>query len=137
MKTFFLALLVFVGLFGCRQKDAPALLSNAESYMLEHPDSALLLLQSTSVSQFHNKADRAKYAFLYSQALDKNYIDLESDSLIRIAVDFYNKHGSPGQKAWATFYQARVFENAHDIERAIELFLKAEAYIKGYEAYLS
>jgi len=40
----------------------------------------------------------AKYALLLSQALDKNYIDLQSDSIIAPAVRYYENHGTPDER---------------------------------------
>ncbi len=45
--------------------------------MQARPDSALGLLCDADTTGF-TRADRAKYALLLSQALDKNYIDLQA-----------------------------------------------------------
>ena len=43
---------------------------------------------------------RADYALLLTQARDKNYLDsLQSDSLIKIAVDYYKDDGVKAGKA--------------------------------------
>lgn len=138
MKTIFsIVLLLVIGFTGCQRKDCLSALANAANLMNEHPDSALRTLQTISTDDLNKKSDRAEYALLYSQAIDKNYIDSDNDSLIRIAVDYYDRHGSATQKAWAYFYQARIYENAGDIETAMSLFLKAESHAeKNKEYYL-
>ncbi len=49
----------------------------AKRLMQARPDSALGLLCDADTTGF-TRADRAKYALLLSQALDKNYIDLQA-----------------------------------------------------------
>ena len=57
-------------------------LNRAEVLMNDHPDSSLNLLRTLSFDDFQKESDRARYALLHSQALDKNYIDVTNDSLI-------------------------------------------------------
>ncbi len=121
---------------GCAEYSSTLpLLKQAEMLMEECPDSALIVLESTSLKQIVRRGDRAKYALLYSQALDKNYIDSDNDSLIRIAVDYYDQHGSTTQKAWALFYQARIYENRGDTDDAMSLFLEAESFAEQTGEY--
>lgn len=63
-------------------------LSRAETLLQDAPDSALNILQSIEPDKIRKDRIRAEYALLYSMALDKNYIMVESDSLIRIARNF-------------------------------------------------
>ena len=116
-------------LFGCenpRQKP----LRDVWSYIKERPDSALTALEQYSVESFTRRKDKAEYALLKSIALDKNYIDLTSDSLIRVALDYYDVHGSPRQKMFSWFYLARVQFNARDYNQAIVSLERAEDYLK-------
>ena len=46
-----------------------------ESYIEEKPDSALVTLEPIDLSELSGKEEKAKYALLYSMALDKNFID--------------------------------------------------------------
>ena len=66
------------------------LLVHAEECMEIHPDSALRLLKQIPHPDRLHESQQADYALLLTQAQDKNYMDsLQSDSLIRIAVDYY------------------------------------------------
>ena len=65
------------------------ILKNVESYISDRPDSALTVIQSIGADDLSSRELKAKHALLLSQALDKNFIDLTSDSLINIAVDYY------------------------------------------------
>ena len=46
-----------------------------------------------------------------SEALDKNYIDIESDSLIRGAVDYYDTHNDRHSAMLAWYYEGLVLKN--------------------------
>ena len=81
-------ILLFLMITGCRkQYPVEEKLLQAETVMNEYPDSALNLLKGIAQTELQTREHHARYALLYSQALDKNYIDLTNDSLINIAVD--------------------------------------------------
>lgn len=54
-------------------------LQTATSLMQERPDSALSILRDLNPQNIVRQRKRAEYALLYSQALDKNYIDETND----------------------------------------------------------
>lgn len=83
-------------------------LYKAETLMLEHPDSSLNILEEIRIDRIRGRKNRAKYALLYSQALDKNYIDVENDSIIRVARDYYAHRGSNEERAQAFYYYGIV-----------------------------
>ena len=92
--------------------------------MDDRPDSALVILSHVKTPLRSTKQE-AKYALLLSQAYDKNYIDLTTDSLINIAVDYYKKHGPLEDRMKAWFYLGRVQSNAGDYSKAILSFNRA------------
>ena len=114
--------------WGCRQTDVTQVLDRAETCMAERPDSSLYLLRTLDKRHISGSLLKARYALLYSQALDKNYIDVDNDSLIRVAVDYYKGHGTSHEKALAYFYLGRVYDNAGDETRATEAFVEAETH---------
>ena len=71
---------------------------------------------------------KARFALLYSMALDKNCIDIASDSVINCAVKYYSRFGSPGDKLLAHYYHGVTFLNAADIDKAMDCFVKADRY---------
>ena len=102
-------------------------LDDIESCLSEHPDSALSVLDSLSTADIQGREANAKFALLYSMALDKSHIDATDDSLINIAVDWYRKHGTADERLKSYYYQGRVYQNAGDNEAAMESFVRAEA----------
>ena len=97
--------------------------------MKTSPDSALVLLQKVDLNSVIGKKERAQYALLYSQALDKNFIDLQNDSLINIALDYYMYHGSDEDKLHSLYYRGRIEQNRGDWISAISFFLRAQEYV--------
>lgn len=68
-------------------------LQSAETVMEESPEQALEILDSLDPTGLSTDKARAKYALLMSMALDKNYVDLTTDSIITPAVKYYRHHG--------------------------------------------
>lgn len=102
----------------------------AESQMQVAPDSALTTIMSVDRRHLRTSKDKARYALIYSQALDKNYIDVANDSLTRIAADFYDKYGPARKRILAKFYHGRVLRNSGDYIKAMLAFLDAEQDIE-------
>lgn len=105
-------------------------LTQAESLMVEHPDSALNVLQNIDTTMLQSVEDKALYALLYTQAEDKNYIDNADDSIIRIAVDYYKDSDDKYHKMLSYYYSGRIQENAQIYSKAIVNLLKAEEIAK-------
>ena len=100
-------------------------MENIGSYINTNPDSALNELKKIDISSLHIKKDKARYALLYSIALDKNYIDLTHDSIIKPAVEYYLNHGTENDKAYTYYYLGRIYENKEDYEEAMLCAVKA------------
>ena len=74
---------------GCYNREQTPRLSEAEKLMQNNPDSALAILQKLKPEG--NRAEQARYALLYSEALEKKQMKVTDDSLIRQAWQYY-KH---------------------------------------------
>lgn len=75
MKVLYTALLALLLFPSCRRQsgDIDSFLHNAESLMNEHPEDALSIIRHIDRRKIYSSASEARYALLYSQALDKNY----------------------------------------------------------------
>ena len=100
-------------------------LAEIEEIMNDHPDSALYRLQQIDTNTLNTDRREALYRLLYSQALDKNYIDIASDSIIAPAVEYFNGSDDEYHKLLATYYYGVVKENAGQRSSAICTFMKA------------
>jgi len=94
--------------------------------MQERPDSALVLLERIDPSSLHSRYGKARYALRYSQALDKNYIDVDKDTLISQALTYYQRRGCRQDQALAYYYYGRVYENAGNVDSAIIRYTNVE-----------
>lgn len=102
-----------------------AALRDIESYIEHSPDSALTALRNLDSSILDTRHLRARHALLHSIALDKNYIDLTTDSVIAPAVSYFSRKGSPDDRFKSFYYLGRIHQNAGRDEEAMELFVKA------------
>ena len=111
-------------------------LSLVEKCMEVAPDSALNLLKRIpNPEALHGKA-QADYSLLMTQAMDKNYIKPESDSLIAIAVGYYGSHDENWiAKGKAFFYYGRVMTELNRPEDAMRYYLKARSIFEGSKEY--
>ncbi len=123
-------ILLLLGITGCRKQYPVAeKLLHAETVMNEHPDSALNLLKGIAQPELQTREHHARYALLYSQALDKNYIDLTSDSLIHIAVDYYKDRDDVRAKFLSYYYLGRIYTNANNLTQATLAYMEAEQLV--------
>ena len=91
-----------------------------------YPDSALVIMRRIEPLSLISQSQKARYALLMSKALDKNYIDVRSDSLIMIAVNYYSEKGSAGDKMLSWYYLGIVQFNAEDYVQSVLSLEKAE-----------
>lgn len=130
LQYIILCLLLALPFTGC-QKHYPVAdqLSQAETCMDEEPEAALRVLESIGQPDLHTKEHHARYALLYSQALDKNYIDKTSDSLINIAVDYYKDRDDVRAKFLSYYYLGRIYTNANNLTQATLAYMEAEQLV--------
>ena len=116
-------------LVGCRPTPrgrTAAVLNDVETYINEHPDSALAVLrQLNSADAPRGAAQRARLALLHSMALDKCYIDLQTDSILAPAVAYYERHGTPDERLRTQYYLGRLQYNAGEYQEAIVTYTEA------------
>ena len=95
--------------------DAERLLDDAEAHLEMHPDSAFVALDSLDRRQLNTPELRARHALLYSIALEKCGISMTNDSIINIAVDYYNNKGDQQNIETALQWRRIILENAGKI----------------------
>lgn len=122
-----------IWLFSCSHAPTTRTLNRAEQLMLEAPDSAKLILNAIPRHNLKSRAQKARFALLYSQAMDKCYIDTDNDSLISVAVKYYSKQGSDHEKAMAYYYESVVYRNAKNTDAQVASLVKAQKYAENTE----
>lgn len=96
-----------------------------ENLMPQHPDSALMLLEQIENKENLSRKDKAHYYLLLTEAEDKTFVKYETDSLISIAADYYEKTDDLGRKAKAWYYKGRINQDLGHPLKAQEYYLKA------------
>lgn len=116
---------------GCTHRiDCNKALVRADSLMQEHPDSALHLLENIPPGSVNTTADRAYYALLLTQARDKNFILQTDDSLIRIAVRYYDGKENAAMQARAHYLWGSIYRDMNRCGDAINKYHQAATYAK-------
>ena len=113
-------------IFSCTVIDTRRTLNDVDSYIMEHPDSALAVLESIDSKDLKTSSIRAHHALLHAMALDKNYIDVTDDSIASVAVDYYLKHGPKKNRARALYYLGVSYYNKEEYDKAILAYSRAE-----------
>lgn len=90
-------LFFITGLMSCSHHSG--LYEHAEKIMSQHPDSVLTLLSTIQDVNDLSEKDRAMYYLLLTEAQNKTYVKPTSDSLITIAVEFFDKTEDWGKKS--------------------------------------
>ena len=101
-------------------------MDSIEESLSTDPAAAYEKLTSISTKQLRSKSTQARYALLMSLAMDKNYIDTDCDSLIRVAVNYYQDGRNTSYKMLSFYSLGIIQRNAHKTAAAIVSFLKSE-----------
>lgn len=139
MKHFYFTFLLVICLTSCNSHSVHwDTLSQIESYIEENPDSALVILEQIDLAELLGKEERARYALLYTQAKDKNYIDETDLSLICEAQKYYKESDNVRYRFLSLYYYGRVLCNNSDFHKAIIAYTEAEALLEKLgDEYLS
>ena len=119
----------FLSLFlsvGCSSWRVNETLKDIESFIMERPDSALAVLDSIDRTLLKTDRHKAHHALLHAMALDKNYIDVDDDSLASVAVKYFSRKGPEKYHARSLYYLGLSYYYAQDYKKAILEFTKAE-----------
>ena len=130
MKTLILVLALTISLLSACSKSSQIdkIIDSAEAVIMEHPDSALEMLDKIERVELAEGKQRAKFSLLYAQAMNKNYIDSNSDSLTAVALEYYKDNGTDREKALAYYYHGVIKYNADLYTEAIDFFIQAKIY---------
>lgn len=109
-------------------------LNDVETYIAEHPDSALSVLESIDTADLTTRGLRAYHALLHAMALDKNYIDVTDDSLALTAVNYFQKHGPKKNYIRSLYYLALSYYYNGQYDKSIIELSKAEPVAEKYDS---
>lgn len=120
--------------FSCHQgaeRISPEL-AMIDSIICDHPDRALALLGKMPKPSPSDELNDATWCLLYTQALDKNYKKHTSDSLINIALHYFDTRKDGRRKAQAWFYKGTVFRDLSKLKDATACYVRARDLIGSF-----
>lgn len=123
--------LLALPLTGCQKgKGTAATLMEAEALMYTSPDSALQMLEAIPDPEQLTGETQADYALLLTQARSRCRITATSDSLIRIATDYYQHSDNHARKAKAFLYLGDVYMDMQNNVEAMKALKQAEEVVE-------
>lgn len=130
----FLLVLTMCFWLSCQKYETQIILNEIESYIFDKPDSALVALESIDLSRICNTGNRAHHALLHVMALDKNYIDVDSDSIPYVAAKYYRKKGPRKNYVRSLYYLGLSYYYSKEYDKAIVEFSKAENIAEKFDS---
>ena len=117
---------VVLGCGGAHRYDCR--LTAVDSLMRNHPDSALKVLESLSLSDLSTDGDRAYRDLLLTQARYKAYIPATNDSDIARALAYYRAHPSDQEKLTRAYlYKGAILDELGFPDSAMLYYKQAES----------
>ena len=111
-------------------------LVHAESVMFDHPDSALHILEDMPMpSARWDKENHALWCLLVTQAQYKRMMKIPSDSLVRIAYDYYKPTNNARRKAMSALYMGDINYELRNIEEAMQYYLEGKTEVEKTDDY--
>lgn len=135
-RVIFLSIFWGILFSSCCNLETTKKLDSAESLLQIRPDSSLAIVESIDREALITREEKARYALLVSAALDKNYIDVSSDSLIKKAVEYYSVRNDRQHRMMSYYYQGLFLNNAGDFAAAMVALEKAEKDALDLEDHL-
>ena len=93
----------------------------------DYPDSALHMLDHLDKSKLDDENCKAFYALTYYMAQDKSGLDVDNDSLIRVAYDYYGKRKKDSLYGKCMYYMGKYYQLNDSTEQSLFCFNKADS----------
>lgn len=134
MKTY-LSIFLSLLLCSCSVGSNKENLKKAYRLLNTDPDSAMILLEQTDRGSF-SKKEQAQYALYYSIAQDKSGLDVDKDTLLRVAYDYYKDKPEDSLYAKSNYYMGLYYQEVDSSKRATDCFYNAiHASEKQHDLY--
>ena len=119
-------LLLVLSLMACTGHRYPTKLVVADSLCAANPDSALrLLTQYKDSIKSASKADRMYYELLLADAMNKAYVDMTTDSILKEVTDYYDRHGSSNEQMRAHYLLGCAYRDMGEAPMALQCYQDA------------
>lgn len=119
---------MLIAFTGCQKHQIEKQLTTLEKILHQDSDSAFKLLKKFDASEIKQIKNQAKYALLFNEIYFKKRLPVPSDSLTRIALDYYAPTTEYTKIAKANFYLGKIIGGSDSIQKAIQYLVNAEQY---------
>lgn len=127
--------LLLTALSSCRHSQKRTI-NQALCLAYSNPDSAINMLNKIDRHSLPND-EKPFYALTYSISQDKSGLDVDNDSLIRIAYDYYNNHNEDSLYGRCLYYMGKYFAITDSLEKASYCLKMAEKYARASKDTMS
>jgi len=110
-------------------------LLKADTLVHEHADSAYKLLNNIPNPKRLSKADYAAWCLLYTNAQYQLYMDIKSDSLIKVAVNYYAGSKLKKQSGTSYYLLGCILKLLNQNDKAMLAYKQAYAVLDGTGEY--
>ncbi len=110
---------------GNKSKSMHQVLVKADSVLESDPESVYSMLDSIILPESYPEEEFAYWCLLYSRVLDKCFKTHETDSLIKIAVNYYRKENDSIRLTEALYTFGRIRKELGDVKGAVTAFLES------------
>ena len=127
MKKTAVIIIVLAVLLGCTERrEYRDALSRAEAAMNDHPDSALMILDSLGQhEQEFGKHFRMQYHLHRLNAQNKTDVTFTSDSLAKELADHFDHHGNTNERVLAHYLLGRTLSDMGEAPAALQAYYDA------------
>lgn len=135
-----IALILLTILISCRNQRVDERMSTAYSLLNSDPDSALSLLSHYNAKDMDDEV-RAYYSLIYTIAQDKSGLDVDNDSLLSYAYNYYRQHKDDSLYAKCLYYMGKYYYLNDSTKQSVDLLSEANRVAKEqgdlYTQYLA
>ena len=127
MKRIVYIIMVIGVLLGCgERREYREMLSQAEKMMNDHPDSALMILDSLGQHEKEfGRHFRMQYKLRFTLAQTKTGTLFKTDSLTKTLVEHFNSSGTKTEKAWAYYLHGCALSDIGKAPEALQAYYDA------------
>jgi len=126
---YLLLFIIGILLFSCNNNQQyEGRIKSIETIIEEHPDSALIILDSVMLNCSLNEKNRNRLQLLRVQAKDKSYRDITSDTIIFDVREYFIEKRDHKRAALSSFYCGRVLQEQSKDKEALNEYIIAEEF---------
>lgn len=113
-------------LVACSDGRTAQMLSQIDTLMNDHPDSALAKLDSLKAEKANwPKNLRMRFDLLEAKAQNKAFVDFTTDSIAKEFTRYYDSHGTPNERMLAHYLLGCVYRDLGEAPVAVDCYLDA------------